>query len=194
MSLCTGCLVSCPKMFTILTESVFGHASSLSSVNLAFVLTVTDRTALFMKNHTLVSCVSLVQCLLLNLQSRRLDESNSSLLFEDDSICAQRRSAVSYCWRSRLYAGQCWLDLRYTVLGCHERFEELFEAIYDVLVMSCEEKARLLRQYDDATLAFSNAVQELRRKIGTSPKAEYERLERISNEAEGQIRGNKTSS
>jgi hypothetical protein len=60
--------------------------------------------------------------------------------------------------------------------------------------MSCEEKARLLRQYDDATLAFSNAVQELRRTIGTSPKAEYERLERISNEAEGQIRGNKTSS
>jgi hypothetical protein len=35
----------------------------------------------------------------------------------------------------------------------------------------------------DATLAFSNAVQELRRKIGTSPKDEYERLERFSNEA-----------
>jgi hypothetical protein len=49
--------------------------------------------------------------------------------------------------------------------------------------MTCDEKGRLLRQYDDATLAFSNAVQELRRKIGTSPKEEYERLERISNEA-----------
>jgi hypothetical protein len=49
--------------------------------------------------------------------------------------------------------------------------------------MNCEEKARLAREYDDATLAFSNAVQELRRKIGTSPKDEYERLERISSEA-----------
>jgi hypothetical protein len=50
-------------------------------------------------------------------------------------------------------------------------------------LMTCDEKRRLLRQYDDATLAFSNAVQELRRKIGTSPKDEYERLERISSEA-----------
>ena len=49
--------------------------------------------------------------------------------------------------------------------------------------LSCEEKARLLREYDDATLAFSNAVQELRRKIGTTPKAEYERFDRISSEA-----------
>ena len=49
--------------------------------------------------------------------------------------------------------------------------------------MNCEEKARLASAYDDATLAFSNAVQGLRQKIGTSPKAEYERLERISAEA-----------
>jgi hypothetical protein len=49
--------------------------------------------------------------------------------------------------------------------------------------VSCEEKTRLLKQYDDATLAFSNAVQELRRRIGTSPKDEYERLERVSSEA-----------
>jgi hypothetical protein len=49
--------------------------------------------------------------------------------------------------------------------------------------MTCDEKTRLLRQYDNATLVFSNAVQELRRKIGTSPKEEYERLERISSEA-----------
>jgi hypothetical protein len=52
--------------------------------------------------------------------------------------------------------------------------------------MNCEEKARLLRQYDYATLAFSNAVQELRRKIGTSPKEEYTRLTQISNEARAQ--------
>jgi hypothetical protein len=30
---------------------------------------------------------------------------------------------------------------------------------------------------------LSNAVQELRRKIGTSPKEEYKRLAQISNEA-----------
>jgi hypothetical protein len=49
--------------------------------------------------------------------------------------------------------------------------------------MTCDEKGRLLRQYDNATLAFSIAVQELRRNNGTSPKGEYERLERISSEA-----------
>ena len=48
---------------------------------------------------------------------------------------------------------------------------------------SCEEKRRLLRDYDDSTLAFSNTVQELRRRSGTSPREEYERLERISSEA-----------
>jgi hypothetical protein len=49
--------------------------------------------------------------------------------------------------------------------------------------MSCEEKARLARAYDNATLAFSNAVQVLRLTIATSTKDEYERLERISTEA-----------
>jgi hypothetical protein len=49
--------------------------------------------------------------------------------------------------------------------------------------MSCEEKGRLLRQYDDAKLAFSDAVQEQRRKIGMAPRDEYQRLERISHEA-----------
>jgi hypothetical protein len=49
--------------------------------------------------------------------------------------------------------------------------------------MICEGKARLVEEYDDATLAFSDAVQELHRKIGTSPKAEYEGLERISSQA-----------
>jgi hypothetical protein len=49
--------------------------------------------------------------------------------------------------------------------------------------MKCEEKARLATKYDDATLALSNAVQQLRTKIGTSPKAEYERLARTSRKA-----------
>jgi ATP-dependent helicase YprA (DUF1998 family) len=49
--------------------------------------------------------------------------------------------------------------------------------------MSCEEKTRLLVEYRAATSAFSEAVKEIRRMIGTSPKAEYERLERIANEA-----------
>lgn len=53
----------------------------------------------------------------------------------------------------------------------------------DELAMSCDEKARLAREYDDATLAFSEAVQELRQKIGTSPRDEYQRLERISSDA-----------
>jgi len=49
--------------------------------------------------------------------------------------------------------------------------------------MSCEEKARLVKEYHVATLEFSEAVEQLHRRIGTSPKGEYERLERISNEA-----------
>jgi hypothetical protein len=49
--------------------------------------------------------------------------------------------------------------------------------------MVCEEKARLATEYDVATSAFSEAVKELHRKIGTSPKDEYQRLERISTEA-----------
>jgi hypothetical protein len=47
----------------------------------------------------------------------------------------------------------------------------------------CEEKARLVRDYDSATLAFSNAVQELHQKVRTSLRDEYQRLERISHEA-----------
>jgi hypothetical protein len=39
--------------------------------------------------------------------------------------------------------------------------------------MSCEEKARLLKEYNVATFAFSEAVKELHRGIGTSPKEEY---------------------
>jgi hypothetical protein len=49
--------------------------------------------------------------------------------------------------------------------------------------VKCEEKTRLAMEYKAATFSFSEAVKELHRKIGTSPKEEYERLERISNEA-----------
>jgi hypothetical protein len=47
----------------------------------------------------------------------------------------------------------------------------------------CEEKARLARAYDLATSRFSEAVRELHRKMGTTPKEEYDRLERVSNQA-----------
>ena len=49
--------------------------------------------------------------------------------------------------------------------------------------MSCEEKNRLAMEYDTATAKFSEAVRELHRRMGTSPKNEYDRLERASNEA-----------
>jgi hypothetical protein len=49
--------------------------------------------------------------------------------------------------------------------------------------VNCEEKARLAMEYDAATTAFSEAVKELNRRIGTSPKEEYQQLERISAEA-----------
>ena len=38
-------------------------------------------------------------------------------------------------------------------------------------------------EYDAATSRFSEAVRELRRKMGTSPKDEYDHLERASNQA-----------
>jgi hypothetical protein len=49
--------------------------------------------------------------------------------------------------------------------------------------MSCEEKARLAMEYEMATSKFSDAVRELRQRMGTSPKGEYDRLERVSSEA-----------
>ena len=49
--------------------------------------------------------------------------------------------------------------------------------------MFCEEKARLAKEYEAATSKFSEEVRELQRRIGTSPKEEYDRLERASNEA-----------
>lgn len=38
-------------------------------------------------------------------------------------------------------------------------------------------------EYDVATSKFSEAVAELRRRMGTSPKEKYDRLERASNQA-----------
>lgn len=42
--------------------------------------------------------------------------------------------------------------------------------------MSCETKSRLVSDYEAVTALFSEAVTELRRKIGTSSKEEYDRL------------------
>jgi hypothetical protein len=49
--------------------------------------------------------------------------------------------------------------------------------------MNCEEKARLANTYEAATAKFSEAVKDLRRKIGISAKEEYVGLERAANEA-----------
>jgi hypothetical protein len=49
--------------------------------------------------------------------------------------------------------------------------------------MGCEEETRLATKYEVATSVFSEAVKELHRKIGTSSKEEYKRLERIPTEA-----------
>ena len=49
--------------------------------------------------------------------------------------------------------------------------------------MVCEAKVRLASDYEVATTAFSEAVTELRRKIGTSTKEDYEGLGRRANEA-----------
>jgi len=40
----------------------------------------------------------------------------------------------------------------------------------------CEEKRRLLTEYEAATQAYFRAMNELRAKMGTSPKAEYDQL------------------
>lgn len=49
--------------------------------------------------------------------------------------------------------------------------------------MSCEEKRRLATEYEATTPKFSEAVTELRKKMGTSAKEEYQRLDRAANEA-----------
>lgn len=47
----------------------------------------------------------------------------------------------------------------------------------------CEEKQRLGLEYEIATKKFSDAVTELQRKMGTSPKNDYDRLSRAADEA-----------
>ena len=49
--------------------------------------------------------------------------------------------------------------------------------------MTCEEKQRLVAEYELATKKFSGAVTELQQKMGTSPKADYDRLSRAADEA-----------
>lgn len=47
----------------------------------------------------------------------------------------------------------------------------------------CEEKQRLGLEYEIATKKFSDAVTELQRKMGTSPKNDYDRLSRAADQA-----------
>lgn len=49
--------------------------------------------------------------------------------------------------------------------------------------MTCEEKARLMSEYETTAKKFSETVTELQRKMGTSTKPEYERLNRATDEA-----------
>lgn len=49
--------------------------------------------------------------------------------------------------------------------------------------MKCEEKNRLASQYEAAISKFSEAVAELRKKMGTSTKEEYQWIERAADEA-----------
>jgi hypothetical protein len=47
----------------------------------------------------------------------------------------------------------------------------------------CREEPRLMAEYEDSTAKYLAAVQELHRKMETSPKEMYERLDRAANEA-----------
>lgn len=49
--------------------------------------------------------------------------------------------------------------------------------------MDCEVKIRLTSKYEEATTLFSEAVSELRRKIGISTREDYEQLGRRANDA-----------
>ncbi len=49
--------------------------------------------------------------------------------------------------------------------------------------MTCEEKSRLVSEYETAAKRFAEAVTGLQKKIGTSTKSEYERLNRVVDEA-----------
>jgi hypothetical protein len=47
----------------------------------------------------------------------------------------------------------------------------------------CEEKQRLAIEYEATATNFAEAVRELRNKMGTSAKVEYQRLAHAANEA-----------
>jgi hypothetical protein len=47
----------------------------------------------------------------------------------------------------------------------------------------CKEKERLAQEYEAAAAKFAVAVSQLQRQIGTSTRAQYERLQRVSDEA-----------
>jgi hypothetical protein len=49
--------------------------------------------------------------------------------------------------------------------------------------MTCELKERLLADYQATTRSFAAAVDELHRNIGTSSLNEYQRLQRLTDEA-----------
>jgi len=46
----------------------------------------------------------------------------------------------------------------------------------------CEEKRRMLETYQDATQAYADGVEKLRRQMGTMDKPEYDALYRITEE------------
>ena len=46
--------------------------------------------------------------------------------------------------------------------------------------MNCEEKSRLATEYESSTAKFSEAVTDLRKKMGTSAKEEYQRVDRAA--------------
>jgi len=47
----------------------------------------------------------------------------------------------------------------------------------------CEEKSRLLREYNSATTDFSRAVQVLNTRLGVLSKDEYDKLKQFSDES-----------
>lgn len=47
----------------------------------------------------------------------------------------------------------------------------------------CDEKTRLVSEYEATAKRYSDAVTELQRKVGTSAKPDYERLSRAADEA-----------
>ena len=53
----------------------------------------------------------------------------------------------------------------------------------DVSDIACEDKARLLREYQATTEAFAQSVTELQELRGTSSLVEYQRYQRLSEEA-----------